>query len=307
MTTVATRTFFAGRGRRWLAALVALALVALAGSASLALRTPEPTITDQTPRRIISLIPAVTEMLFAIGAGPNVVAVSTFDRFPAEAAALPRVGALVDPDVEQILALRPDLVVVYSTQDDLAVRLGRAHIPLFHYQHAGLADIPETMRAIGQRVGRAAEADAAADTLDRGLAEIRERVAGRPRPRTAVLFNREIGSLRGMLASGGVGFLHDILVTAGGDDAFGDILRQSVQISAETLLARAPDAIVEIRFEAGWNPALLEQEYGVWRTLSAVPAVRDGRVHIFADDRFVIPGPRVIDAARLLARTLHPE
>lgn len=311
MTTSAAPPSRVGRGRLrvtlTVAATLALAVAALAGSASRALRSPEPTANGQTPRRIISLIPAVTEMLFAIGAGPNVIAVSTYDRFPAQAAALPRVGALVDPDVEQILALRPDLVIVYGSQDDLAVRLGRADIPLFFYQHAGLADISETMRAIGRRVGRVAEANAAGAAFDRGLDDIRARVAGRPRPRTAVLFNREAGSLRGMLASGGTGFLHDILLTAGGDDAFDDIQRQSVQISVETLLARGPDAIVEIRYEAGWDPTLLEREYGIWRTLSAVPAVRNNRVHIFADDRFVIPGPRVVDAARLLADALHPQ
>jgi iron complex transport system substrate-binding protein len=294
------------RPRHWLAAFAVLTVVVVAIPASLARRNVEPQATAQSPQRIISLIPAVTEMLFAMGAGPNVIAVSTYDRFPAEVAALPKVGALVDPDVEQILSLRPDLVIVYGTQDDLAVRLNRASIPLYAYQHAGLADISETMRAVGRRVGRAAQAEEAADAFDRGLEAIRERVANLPRPRTAVLFNREAGSLRGMLASGGVGFLHDILVTAGGDDVFGDIPRQSVQISAETLLTLAPDVIVEIRFESGWNPNLLERELGVWRTLSAVPAVRDNRVHIIADDRFVIPGPRVVAAAERLAQVLHP-
>ena len=83
------------------------------------------------PLRIISLIPAVTEMLFAMGAGAQVVAVSSFDHFPPEVDRLPKVGALVDPDLERIISLRPDLVVVYGSQLDLHRQLSRAKIPVY--------------------------------------------------------------------------------------------------------------------------------------------------------------------------------
>ncbi|MGE3888626.1 MAG: helical backbone metal receptor, partial [Vicinamibacterales bacterium] len=76
-----------------------------------------------TPQRIVSLVPAVTEMLFAIGAGSQVAAVSSYDQDPPEVKALPRVGALLDPDVERILALRPDLVITYGSQADLQAQL----------------------------------------------------------------------------------------------------------------------------------------------------------------------------------------
>src|SRR5205823_1097262 len=80
-------------------------------------------------RRIISIIPSTTEMLFAMGAGDRVIAVGTYDRYPPETQKLPRVGALIDPNVEQILQMRPDLVVVYGTQTELKRRLERANIP----------------------------------------------------------------------------------------------------------------------------------------------------------------------------------
>jgi iron complex transport system substrate-binding protein len=243
------------------------------------------------PQRIISLVPAVTEMLFVMGAGRQVVAVSNYDRYPPEAASLPRVGALVDPDVERILSLRPDLVVVYATQDDLMQQLERVRIPMFNYQHAGIADITQTMRRLGARVGRSAEAEAASVALEASFADTRRRVAGLPKPRTALLFGREAGSLRGLFASG--------------DDVFADIGRQSIQISTETILARAPDVIVEVYPGDGWTPERIASERAVWRVLSSVPAVRDGRIHILADERFIVPGPRVGEAARLLARTLH--
>ncbi len=106
------------------------------------------------PTRIISLVPAVSEMLFAIGAGPQVVAVSSFDDYPPEVLKLPRVGALLDPDLERILSLRPDLVIVYESQVDLRRQLERASIPTFVYKHAALADVTATIRQLGARVGR---------------------------------------------------------------------------------------------------------------------------------------------------------
>lgn len=258
------------------------------------------------PRRIISVIPAVTEMLFAMGAGDQVVGVSSYDKYPPEVATRTRVGALLDPDIERILALKPDLVVVYGTQKEFIARLERAGVPRFDYQHAGLADITQTIRRLGQRIGRGPEAERLAATIERDVDAIRKQVAGRPRPKTVILFDREPGGLRGMYASAGVGFMHDMLEVAGGADAFDDMRRQSVQLSAEMLLARGPEVIVEVQTSEGWPPDRITRELAVWKTLPALPAVRTGRVHIVADDRLSIPGPRVAEGVRLLARVLHP-
>jgi iron complex transport system substrate-binding protein len=256
--------------------------------------------------RIVSLVPAVTEMLFAIGAGPQVVGVSSYDDFPIEVRSRPKVGALIDPDFERILSLRPDLVVVYDSQTELVMRLTRARIPVFHYRHAGLADITETTRELGVRVGRTIAAAETAREIETELAAIRTRVAGRPRPRTALIFGREPGLLRSLYASAGVGFMHDMLVLAGGEDVFADVKRQSLQVSSEVLLARAPDVVVEVHPSSGWTAERLARERAVWAALPSVPAVRTGRIYLLADDRLSIPGPRVAAAARLIAAVLHP-
>jgi iron complex transport system substrate-binding protein len=258
------------------------------------------------PARIVSLVPAVTEMLFAMGAGSLVVGVSSHDAFPPEAAALPRVGALVDPDFERVLSLRPTLVIVYGSQDELIRRLGRAGIEPYRYRHGGLADITSTIRELGRLVGREGAAAGLAAGIETDIDNIRGSVAGRRKPATALIFGRENGTLRGIHASAGVGFLHDMLLAAGGNDVFGDVPRESLQVSVEVLLARQPDVIVEIHPSAGWTPERVVREKAVWSRLSALPAVRDGRVHILADDRLVVPGPRVAEALRLIAGAIHP-
>ena len=279
--------------------LAAASLPRAAGGAA-----PRPQASSR-PARIISVVPAVTEMLFAIGAGDAVVGVSSFDHYPPAVETRPRVGALIDPDFEKILSLRPDLVVVYGTQTDFKARLERAGIPTFNYVHAGLADVMTTIRALGARVGHAEQANREADRIASALAAIRASRVGKPRLRTALVFNRDAGSLRGIFVAGGTGFLSDMLDVAGGANVFADVHQSSVQASTETLIARAPDVILEMRPNEGWSPARVRQEIDVWKGLPALPAVRNGRVHILTDDELLVPGPRVADAVRLMADAIN--
>jgi iron complex transport system substrate-binding protein len=257
------------------------------------------------PARIISVIPAVTEMLFAMGAGPQVVGVGSYDHFPAEADKLPKVGALLDPDFEKILSLHPDLVIAYGTQTDFIARLQRASIPVFRYEHAGLADITATIRRLGEAIGRSTNADALASGMERDLAAVRARVAPLPKVKTLLVFGREPSSLRGIYASGGVGFLHDLLVTAGGANVFDDIKKQSVVITSEQVLARAPDAVIEL-YDQDTTDAKIAAERAVWQQLPSVPAVRNRRLHLLRGDFLTVPGPRIVQAARMFADALHP-
>lgn len=253
-------------------------------------------------QRIVSLIPAVTEMLFAIGAGPQVVGVSTFDDFPAEVKSRAAVGGLFDPNFERILSLRPDLVIAYGSQDELLGRLKTANIPAFHYRHGGLADITATMRELGRRTGHVDRAQALAAEIDRQLAAIRAAAAGQPRPKTLIVFGREEGSMRGLFVSGGTGFLHDLLVLAGGDNVMADVAREGLQLSAEQLLVRAPEVIIELRGE--WTEERRRREAAVWQT-ARIPAATSGRIHILNDPSLTIPGPRVVRAAQAIAAALR--
>lgn len=259
-------------------------------------------------RRIVSLVPAVTEILFAIGAGPQVVAVSSFDDFPPAVKTLPRVGALLDPDVERILALRPELVISYGSQTDLQGQLGRANIRIFNYRHAGLAGIFETLERLGPEVGRRAEADRLAANLRAQLDRVRAAVGNRRKPKTLLIFERDPGTLRGIFVSGGRGFLHEMLEIAGGTNVFADVDREAVQPSSETLLARAPEVIIEVRATGLLSPAEGSgEERRVWASLSTIPAVRNNRIHFLNGDYLLVPGPRVGQATEAFARTLHPD
>jgi iron complex transport system substrate-binding protein len=254
--------------------------------------------------RIVSLVPALTEVLFAIGAGPQVVGVSSYDEVPPEVKKLPKVGALLDPDTERILSLRPGLVVVYGSQSELAAQLPRAGIRTYSYRHGGIATTLDSIRELGTETGHSAEATALVSSLRRRLDAVRDKVKGRTRPRTLLVFERQPGTLRQVYASGGFGFLHEMLEIAGATNVFADVQRESVQPSVETLLARAPDVILEVRATglAGGGGDLQ-----AWSVLSSTPAVRNRRVLLLSGDYLVVPGPRMAAATETYARALHPD
>lgn len=257
------------------------------------------------PERIISIVPALTEMLFAIGAGPQVVAVSSFDQSP-EAETLPRVGALLDPDTERIFTLRPDLVVLYGNQVEQARQLARASIAVFSFRHGGLADIFDTIRLLGQHTGHPRQAETVATKIEQDMAALADRIGSRPRPPTLLVFGRDPDTIRNVYASGGVGFLHDMLEAAGGINVFADVLREAAHPSSETILAAAPEVIIELRADGATENALVG-DTGAWQQFSALPAVRAGRVHVLAGNELVVPGPRVAEVTRRLAELLHPD
>jgi iron complex transport system substrate-binding protein len=257
-------------------------------------------------QRVVSLVPAVTEMLFAIGAGPRVVAVSSFDHWPPEVNKLTRVGGLLDPDIERIISLRPDLLIVDGSQAEVMAKAKSAGIPLYPYTLGGLDNLGRTMRELGRVVGTPDKGETAAGEVDRRLDAIRKRVAGLARRKTLLVFGREPGALRAIDVSGGVGFLHDIVELSGGENVFGREKREWVRVSVENIVAAAPEVIIELHYGYFLTPARLRTEMAVWNTLSTLPAVRNHRVHLFEGDKFVVPGPRLVDAAAEIAAVIHP-
>jgi iron complex transport system substrate-binding protein len=120
--------------------------------------------------------------------------------------------------------------------------------------------------------------------------------------KTLIVFGRDPGALRNLYASGGIGFLHDMVEAAGGADVFGDVKRESVQATTEQLIARAPEIIIELRADDEAAP-----DVEAWNVVPSIPAVRNHRVVVLAGSEMVTAGPRVAKATERIARALHPE
>jgi iron complex transport system substrate-binding protein len=256
---------------------------------------------------VVSVVPALTEALFAIGVGPRVVGVSSFDRYPPEVATRTRVGGLLDPDMERIFALRPDLVVLYGSQQDQIEQLAQAGVEVFSYAHGGIVDTLSVIRQLGVVTGHAADADRVVTAIENQLADLRARTGSRRRPRVLLVFGREPRSLRNIYAIGGVGFLNDMLVAAGGENVFADVARESLQLTSEAILTAAPDVIVELTYDERMTSDNQKAEVAVWNRLASIPAVRTQRVHLLLGNQFVQPGPRLAEATTAIAQVLHPD
>lgn len=265
--------------------------------------TVEPTF----PTRIVSVVPAVTEILFAIGAGPQVVGASSFARYPSEVNKLPRVGALLDPDVERVLSLEPDLVILYESQTDTMSQISRAGIEVFPYRHGGIQDVVDMLRELGRRTGHLVQGNNVAATIQSTVANIAARLANRKRPRVLLVIGREPDTIRNIYASGGIGFLNDMIVAAGGQNIFADVPREAVQPTSETILASEPDVIVEIRAEGMFTSDETTYQRDVWQALPAIPAVQKERVYFLNGNELIVPGPRLASGMERLARLLHPD
>ena len=292
---------------RWVAVL----LGAVAACTPTASDTERPTTTGASrsstpPARIVSLVPSVTEMLFAIGAGSQVVGVSNYDHFPPEVAQLPRVGALLDPNTERILSLRPDLVVLYGSQTEELARFAAAGIRTFSHRHGGVEGVLQALIEVGDVTGHTREAAQAVRDIRMHIEQVRQRVTGLTRPRTLLVIDRQPGTLQGVYVSGGRGFLHDMLQIAGGLNVFADIAKESVQPSHEGLLTVAPDVVIELSADPR-EPRQIAHDRQLWQVLGTIPAVRNQRLLYLAGQHLVVPGPRLTLGIDALARALHPD
>ena len=279
-----------GSAFRWLGLLgVILPLFA----ASLELQGPA--------QRIVSLVPGATEVLFAIGAGERVAGVSSFDHWPAEVERLPRVGGLIDPDLEAILTLRPDLAIIDPSQGSLRRQLAVSGIATYEYATADVADLLRNMRAIGDLLGLSNRAAQSADRLRADLDAVRARYASDDPPSVLMVFGRRDGSFAELWVNGGIGFLEELTAIAGGRNVFGDVERPGFKAGLEAVIARVPDVVVELRTggQDAVPTAMLELE---WRTL---PGFANVRVVTLAAGWMLVPGPRVAEAAQVLGERLH--
>jgi iron complex transport system substrate-binding protein len=265
------------------------ALVALGSCASGAAGAAEHSV-----RRVVSLIPSLTEDLFAVGAGDRVVGVSAYSDYPPRAKTLPVVSSFAAVDAERIVALHPDVVVAIPSQQGLARDITRAGIPLALFRDDSLADVYANLHGIGVLVGRARQADALIVRLrarTAALTRARPRRARRPAVfvvlGTAPIFTVGRGS-----------YIASLLELAGARNAAGDVQAPYARYSAEALVARQPDALIV-------DPDVRFADVAATPPWSSLRAVQQHHVYMLPDAAILErPGPRYNDGLAWLIATL---
>ncbi len=271
-------------------------------------REPPPAATrPATPRRIITIAPNAAEIIVALGEARRIVAVDKFCAGPRELDPLPRVGGLFDPDLEAIVRLQPDLLILRGRNETLERLCADKRIAVYLDPTERLADILDTIAALGEMLDCPAAARRLQQHMNDRLDRIAAAVSGRPRPRVLITIARKPDSLADILTAGSGTFVHEIITRAGGENVFAHLAMDYPQVSLEAIVAAAPDAIIEAMPEAEPGPPLTEAARRLWAQLGPVPAVRTGRILLLTDDHALIPSPRVVEIIAQVARWLHPE
>jgi ABC-type Fe3+-hydroxamate transport system substrate-binding protein len=263
-------------------------------------------VTDETgrtvtvpdhPHRVVCLVPSITDTVFALGSGDDVVAVSDYTTHPPEALKKPSVGGLVKPSIETILSFHPDLVLGTSIPGATltAAQLQNVGVPVYLVDPHGLSGILRSIDSVGEALNRIPQAAALNASLRKRIEAVKARAAGKPAPRVLVPVWYDP-----IITIGKNAFISQIVEIAGAKSITDDLLTDWPEVSMETVVTRAPEALVLIR-GGKISIEMLRNRPG-W---SSLPAIQANKVY-YVDTGIQEPSPIAIDALEELAREFHP-
>jgi iron complex transport system substrate-binding protein len=252
------------------------------------------------PTRIVSLVPSVSEILFALGAEARLVGVTDFCDYPPAARGKPSVGGMVNPNLEVLLTLRPDMVVATTegNREETFAQLKRLGIPTYLVAAHQLRDVTVLVTRLGELTDRRAAAAMLVARLEGRIEAVRKAVAPFPRPRVLYVLWPEP-----LIVPGREALVTELIRLAGGDSITAADADAYPRYSLEAAVAKAPEVILLANHGASSGPIDRER----WQRLTDLPAVRAGRLHSVDGSLLHRYGPRVVDGLEQLARVLHPE
>lgn len=276
-----------------------LAVVGAAAASNAACHKKAPVATETNAARVVSLSPSTSETLYAIGAGDRLVGRSRYCDYPKEVLALPQVGGYTDPNLEAILALRPNLVIGARgpAGAGLSEQLEGHGIATYMPETETFAQIDAMVRGVGARTGHAEAAEALVGRMHAREDAVARAVASEKRPRVLLVFG-----LTPIVVAGPESFGAEMVSRAGGDNVVTSGGRYPV-LGIEQVLASDPDVVLNAAIAEAHGAERIHVEAPGWGKLRAV---REGRVVAITDESVLRPGPRVGEAVAVVARALHP-
>ena len=259
-------------------------------------------MTSPRRKRIVSLAPSVTETLFTLGAEEQVVGICTFCDFPREVERIDRIGAYITPNVEAIVAKRPDVVIgVPPNNPEAIAALQRLGVRTIVVRVETIAEIKAAIRTIAQEAGREAEGEKLLADMQRRMDAVQKRLAGAPQRRVLMVVGQTP-----LIAVGSGIFLDELIRQAQGINIAASAKQPWPQLSLEVVVASQPEVIIDgsMGSDEKQDP---DQRLGIWRNFPTLPAVRDGRLYGRLSSAILRPGPRLPEAFEEISRLIHPE
>lgn len=286
-------------------AVFALALIVASPADALVVRdmTGREVALAAPPARIVSLVPSVTETIFALGGEARLAGRTDWCDSPPAARDKPSVGGMINPSLEAIATLKPDLVIATDegNREETAVQLRRLGIPTYLVHAHRVAEMLDMIARLGALVERPDAVAPLVQSIQARIDDVRRRVAGRRPPRVLYVLWPEP-----LIVPGRASHITELIDLAGGRSITASVGESYVRLSLEAAVARAPDVIV-LADHSRAGTAAGRQSPEKWQRLTSVPAIRDGRLHSIDLSILHRYGPRVAEGLELLARMLHPE
>ena len=254
---------------------------------------------DQPTTRVVSLVPNLTEIAFAIGAGDRIVGVSDYCIYPPEAKTRPSVGGLINPSLEGVLKLRPDVVLLYRSQTDFASRLKTLNVRTALFQVDTLDDLYAAVGRVGSITGETTGAERLARQLQAGLNSVKETATGLKAARGIIIVSRDPSGLKSLYQASDQHFLGQLFRLAGGTLA----IPGGAAITREDIIRANPEIIIDLSSSAISNGSASTadtppaREVGPWSALVTVAAVKDNAVYQWNNPHATLLGPSILKTA----------
>jgi iron complex transport system substrate-binding protein len=250
----------------------------------------------RSPQRLVSLAPSITEVLFELGLGQRLVGVTSFCDYPPEALTKPKVGGLLDPNPEAIVAAKPDLVILFDHHTAALDSLRALGVACLTVQGDTMEQVLASVGTIATACGAAERGTALTVALRARVAAVARRPRPQPVPRVLVSVGRTLGAgrLQDVYVAGEDGFFSELIGLAGGCNACPEKTIRFPLVSSEGLLEMRPDVVIELAADLerlSLAPADVVRE---WAQIPELPAVRLGQVHVLTEDYVTVPGPRFV-------------
>ena len=286
-------------------ALVALLSVLLIACAGRQAQQQKASVAPQ-PQRIVSLSPSVTEILYGIGAWPQVIAVSQYCTYPDDVKNKPRVNGWDKTNLEQVMSLKPDFVIGVDAQEPfLRDKLNGLGVRSLFVKSQSLADVIASIGEIGRATGHETEGTDLAAKTQGEIDAVRNTVANATRPRVLCVVDRVPGTIRDLYTATHGSYLDELISIAGGESIAPPAEQGYGKITKEAVLTLNPEVIIDM--VQGAKGKLGEDPVAVWSELSEIRAVRDKRIYSMSDPSVIHPSQFVGHTAQVFARALHPE
>jgi len=259
----------------------------------------------EPPKRIVSTIPSVTEILYALGLEERLVGVSQFCLFPPEAQEKEKVGAFHDPNLEKIIALRPDWIALFGRQDKIEAVMRPLGCEIYTHQDYTTRDVFGSIEEIAKIFSVEDRAAKLITQITTEVADLQERLSPLPRKKVLYVVGRNPGTLQQLFAVGRETFMHEILEAAKCENCVSSSYGKFPILSRETLIVSNPEVILDMAAtEREVEQGIMPPE---WKALASVSAVRNGRIIPVGDMHLTIPGPSIPETIRKVALLVHGE